>query len=189
MKTANSAFANSALRRGDSGVLGFFFERVQPPAWFVTNTFRDYADRYGRLRPPARGRALSQLREYFRELETAAKKRIGYILVLDYGNVSGRLHAHALVSGVGHLDRRVWWEKAYQRFGRTSIEPYEEHGGGAQYIAKHALTETGDLYFGGRLLDPKPIKEPQPVGRVVVAKSADVPSEFFKMGPVRGRRR
>jgi hypothetical protein len=188
-RNKKTPFANTHLRKGNCGIYGFFLETVQLPDWFMTVTFRDRLGRNGQMYTPSRSWALAGLRDYYGDLEAAARARIGYILVLDVGELYGRLHAHALVAGVAHLDRQLWWEKALRQFGRTSIQPYQERIGGGQYIAKHALSESGDLYFGGRLLDPRPIKEAQPVGRVVVARSADVPSELFKMGLVRGGRR
>lgn len=177
------------MRRGDRGVFGFWLEERLEPDWFWTTTFRDLGDRYGRPRPPHCGLALARLTEYFGHLEREARRKIGWVLVLDQGRIGGRIHAHALVAGVMHLDRGEWWNRAYNQFGRARIDLYEEREGGAQYVAKHAMTETGEIYFGGGLLETHSSAQPQPVGRLVVARSADVPSSLFHMTLRKGHRR
>jgi ribonuclease HI len=73
----------------------------------------------------------------------------------DFGHFDARYHVHALVSGVAHLRRDEWWSRANQSFGRSEVKKFRERGGAAQYTAGHALTETGDIEFGGRLLETK----------------------------------
>jgi hypothetical protein len=81
---------------------------------------------------------------------------------------------------------------ARKRFGLTTIETYRPGGGADDYIAKH-LVEGGDIHSGGRLLNEKLrdlAKKSSPApGRVVVARSADVPSRLFKNTFGRGRKR
>jgi hypothetical protein len=172
----------AAQRRRLKGSMGLFLERRVKPDWMVTISFRDRVSRDGTRRPPTREWALPRLLRFLDEaLEPAADGPILYILVEDYGARGGRFHAHALIAGVAHLDRRFWWDRASTLFGRTRIEPYSERGGGAQYIARHALTDTGNIHFGGRLLPRSIEKERPPVGRVVIARSAEVPSDLFHM--------
>jgi hypothetical protein len=57
------------------------------------------------------------------------------------------------VSGVDRLSRRFWWKVAYEQFGRTRIEPFDYERGGAYYVAMNGLSEHGELYFGGKLLE------------------------------------
>jgi hypothetical protein len=55
-------------------------------------------------------------------------------------------------------------------------------------MAKNGLATSGDFHFGGELLRDLSSKQTNAaVGRIVVARSADVPSAFFHM--TLGRRR
>jgi hypothetical protein len=181
-------FANSASGWSVSGIGGVFLEGVKHWDWMVTISFRDQLWD-GRLRTPTRGWAVRKVKRYFQAMERAAGGRIAYVMVEDLGKVSDRIHAHILVAGVADLDRRLWWAKAFREFGRTTIEPYVEHGGGAQYTARPMASNSSEIHFGGKMLNSGIVPEKPPIGRAVVARSADVPSELFKMGRARGGRR
>jgi hypothetical protein len=177
-----SQFSSAAERqRRLCGTYGFFLEQIQDWDLIATFTFKDLQDKDGRKRLWTRGSALAELLRYLDSLERAAGGRIAWVLVEDFGRITKRPHAHALIAGVAHLDRWTWWEKAFRQFGRARIEPYVESGGGAQYLAKHALTDTGEIHFGGKMLDERTIREAARVGRVVVAHSAEVSSDLFHM--------
>jgi hypothetical protein len=146
--------------------------------WFATITFSQL---------PSRDTAIASIKRYLRGIEKAAGNAIGWVMVEDFGQLGGRLHAHILIAGVDHLDRQFWWHQAYRRFGRSEIKQYEPDEGGDEYLAQHALSETGNIHFGGgRFPDGAP-KGEHAVGRVVIAPSANVPSHLFHQ--TLGRRR
>jgi hypothetical protein len=134
--------------------------------------------------PPAPSAALARIHEYLLELQAAAGRPIGWVVGEELGALGGRYHCHALITGTGHLRRDVWWERAYQRFGRTRIEPFDPLKAAAYYTAKYAAKQLGGLHFGGTLagidLDRERDKPERRTG-VVVAPSANVPSHFFRM--------
>jgi len=123
---------------------GHYIENRLRWDWFVTITF---------ARRPSSSFAVSAIRRFLYELEVAAGRPIGWVLVLDYGAEGGRLHAHLLVAGVHHLDLDSWWRSAERRFGSSAFSEYAEEGGAAHYLAQHVLTQTGDLHMGGGLID------------------------------------
>jgi hypothetical protein len=59
----------------------------------------------------------------FKELRSIATKSIGWVLAEEFGRVGGRYHVHLIVRGVQHVRRDVFWRRAFDRFGRTRIEP------------------------------------------------------------------
>ena len=126
--------------------------------------------------------------DFLQELQIAAGGPIAWVMAEDFGRINGRWHAHALVDGVGDLDIDYWRAEALGRFGISRIEPYDPSRGGAWYLAKNGLSEHGNLHFGGALagleIDTGATRE---VGRVVIARSADVPSALYHMSL--GRRR
>jgi hypothetical protein len=133
-------------------------------------------------------RASDSFKDYVKKLEAAAGAPIGCVAATNFGTVGGRFHAHLLIAGVAHLSIDEWWRIAFSRFGRTTIDEYDPSRGGTYYVAKNALAENGELWFGGQLLADLPKNASgSPVGRVVVARSADVPSVLFHM--TLGRRR
>jgi hypothetical protein len=159
---------------------GDFVAKLLPWAWLATITFRWNANR---------DVALDRIWRYLNDLEVAAGRAIGWVLVGDYGTVRGHFHVHVLIAGVGHLNRGLWWRRAFRRFGRATIERYDPERGGASYVAAHALTDTGEIHFGGALFPKWKATAQHNVGRVIVAKSADVPSSQFHQTLRRRRQR
>ena len=133
--------------------------------------------------PPVPALALLQIKDFLRELENASGNRIGWVIGEEFGTIGGRYHAHLLVAGVTHLRRDEWWEKAFERFGRTRIEPFDPQRAAAYYTAKYAAKQLGGLHFGGLLagVDLAAIENrtPQDGGRTDITQSANLPREFF----------
>lgn len=129
--------------------------------------------------PPAPVLALTQIKEFLGELETAAGRAIGWVIGEEFGTIGGRYHCHVLIAAVGHLRRDEWWEKAYQRFGHTRIEPFDPQRAAAYYTAKYAAKQLGGLHFGGTLagVDLRAIEDrtPQRGGGIDVMQSHSLP--------------
>jgi hypothetical protein len=135
--------------------------------------------------PPVKDLALIEIKDYLFELQEAAMQPIIWMISEEFGTVSGRHHCHLLIAGVAHLRRDHWWEKAFEQFGRTRIEPFDREKGAAFYCAKYAAKQLGAIHFGGPAPD-KPytaVLTPGPeVGRTLVAGSANMPrAEFLRM--------
>jgi hypothetical protein len=135
--------------------------------------------------PPVPDAAVALIFGYFSDLQGAAGKAVGWVLAEELGAIGGRFHCHALVTGVSHLRRDVWWEAAYCRFGRTRIAPFDPERAAAFYTAKYAAKQLGGLHFGGTLagIDLDRIHNSNPPVRrgLVVAPSANVPSSYFRL--------
>ncbi len=141
--------------------------------------------------PPVPDQALAEINSYLFDLQSATGEPIRAMVAEEFGRIGGRYHAHALVAGVAHLRRDVWWNEAFKRFGRTRISPFDPRQGGAFYAAKYASKQLGALHFFG----PMPgaaltavIKPSYPVGGVDVMRSAEMSrdairrSEFLPRG-------
>ncbi len=141
MRRAQKAIRNrqTAQEYGDA------IARYMAWAWFVTITFRG-------AHAPGRQWVRAQLDRFLNELADAAGCLVRWVMVDGFGGLGGRLHHHLLIAGVEHLNIDVWKRRACEQFGRTEIELYDSSGGAAHYIAQHALSENGNLEFGGNLL-------------------------------------
>jgi hypothetical protein len=124
----------------------------------------------------------TMIKQFFTDVQQAAGRAISWVIAEDYGRLAGRFHAHALVDGVEDLDIDHWRAEACRRFGISRIAPYDPLRGAARYLARNALSANGNLHFGGTLagleIDTGATRE---VGRVVIARSADVPSPLFHL--------
>jgi hypothetical protein len=109
------------------------------------------SSRYSRkISGPGREAALAQVNRYFRQLAKAAPHRIGYVLVEELGDL-GRLHFHALISGVATLRRESWRAEAERAIGRIELRTYVPSLGASSYIVKSLAREQCELHFGGEL--------------------------------------
>ncbi len=137
------------------------------------------------LGPPVPDAALARIEKFFADLRAAAGIPIGWVLGEELGRLGGRYHCHALVTGVAHLRRDVWWNEAFRRFGRTRIEPFDPERAAAFYTAKYAAKQLGGLHFGATLagVDLDRAENSKRVVRrgVVIAHSANLPREFFRI--------
>jgi hypothetical protein len=132
--------------------------------------------------PPVPDKALAEIKDWLFQLQEAADQPIRWMIAEEYGRLD-RYHCHLLVAGVGHLRRDEWWRKAFEKFGRTTISPFDPQRGGAFYAAKYAAKQLGSLHFGGPLpagdfvatLNPPPR-----VGRVAVTPSAKMSREQIR---------
>lgn len=135
--------------------------------------------------PPVPDAAFARITQYFSNMQASTGGPIGWVLAEEFGRMGGRYHCHALVTGVAHLRRDVWWDEAHRRFGRTRIEPFDPRKAAAFYTAKYAAKQLGGLHFGGTLagINLSAARETNlPIRHgVVVARSANVPNEFFHL--------
>jgi len=178
---------------------GNFLAALAAWDWFVTITFRSD--------PPAQDAALKRIGLWLADLQgQAGGKPIGWILAEEFGRVGGRYHCHLLITGVRHLQRRFWWSVAFNRFGCTSIEPFDPRKAAAFYAAKYAAKALGAIHPGGTLVGQElhclkhakdgrrewvdlsePSSAPQAT-HVSVAPSASVPRTFYRLGLKRWHR-
>jgi hypothetical protein len=162
---------------GNVGNVSYF-----PPDPCLKGWLPDYKGRKSPA-PPVKDLALIEIKDYLFELQEAAEQPITWMIAEEFGTVSGRHHCHLLVAGVGHVRRDQWWKIAFERFGRTRIEPFDREKAAAFYCAKYAAKQLGMIHFGG----PRPgqsytaVLTPGPeVGRNLVVGSADMPRAEFR---------
>jgi hypothetical protein len=202
-RSQQQQIAEAASRKRQLHVpMGGLFEDMAEWDWYVTVTFSDSLitsetlatrGRWINLRQigPGTDFMARQIKNFFDDLQTAAGGSMGAVWIADFGEVSGRFHAHALVSGVRTLSINAWEAQARTRFGvRSTIVPYIKEGGAAQYLGKHALSDRCQMFWEGCLASVAPATTTpvKPVGRVVVAPSAPTPtSRLFRMGRRNGK--
>jgi hypothetical protein len=66
------------------------------------------------------------------------------------GELNGRTHIHVLIARVEGLDLITWRQNGNMCFGDCKLELYDAERGGAYYLAKNALADSGELLQGGR---------------------------------------
>jgi hypothetical protein len=162
---------------GNVGNVSYF-----PPDPCLKGWLPDYKGRKSPA-PPVKDLALIEIKDYLFELQEAGEQPINWMIAEEFGTVSGRHHCHLLVAGVGHVRRDHWWKIAFERFGRTRIEPFDREKAAAFYCAKYAAKQVGGIHFGG----PSPgesyaaVLTPGPqIGRVLVVGSADMARAEFR---------
>jgi hypothetical protein len=162
---------------GAAGRVRFFVPDPQLKSWTP-----DYRGRQNPS-PPVNDLALAEIKDFLFLLQEAAEQPIRWMIAEEFGKVGGRYHCHLLVAGVAHLRRDVWWRTAFERFGRTRIEPFNPAQGAAFYCAKYATKQLGAIHFGG----PAPgepyaavLKPGMTVGRFTLASSAEMPRNEFR---------
>jgi hypothetical protein len=150
--------------------------------WFMNPvSFRDD----GLNGPPPPDAALARLEEFFRLVQKATSKPVGWVIAEEFGKLGGRYHCHGLVTGVADQYRKFWWAEAFRRFGRTRIEPFDRERAATFYAAKYAAKQLGGLHFGGTLAGVVLSDLEIPCcngGKQTVIHSAEMPKEFFRMG-------
>jgi len=126
--------------------------------------------------------------DFLGELQDEVGQPLVWVIGEDFGKY-GRFHLHILVANIIGVSIDDWKAKAFRRFVRNQLDWYERGGGAAHYLAKHALTDSGGIHFGGAGLPEERLRNSMPVGRVVVVKSANVPSSLFHMTVGKRRKR
>lgn len=162
---------------GSADRVRFFVPDPRLKAWMP--------DYLGRINPspPVSDHALAEIKDYLFLVQEAAEQPISWMIAEEFGGIGGRYHCHLLVAGVAHLRRDVWWRNAFERFGRTRIEPFDAARGAAFYCAKYATKQLGGIHFGGpRSGEPyAAVLKPGPsVGRVTLAASAEMSRDEFR---------
>lgn len=121
---------------------GKFVKELAAWDWFINPiSLRDRVPGFG---PPVPGIALSKLNEFLTRLQYDAGRLIGWVIAEEVGRL-GRLHYHALITGVRDLPRGYWERQAFRCLGHTRIRPYDPKRGAAHYVAKFAGKPNGKL--------------------------------------------
>lgn len=140
-------------------------------------------DFHGRCgpKPPVPDKALAEIMDFLAALQEEAGQPIRWMIAEEFGRIAGRHHCHLLVGGVAHLSRTDAWKKAFEKFGRTRIEPFDPERGGAFYAGKYAAKQLGAIHFGGDFSGKYSARliPGHPVGRRDVVTSAEVRREKF----------
>jgi hypothetical protein len=154
--------------------------------FFVTITYRATEYQWvrgvpvsGTGRPsPAFARYLFTL--FSEYVENSVGAPIDYVVVDQYGSRTGRFHQHALVTGRGldRYPRRHLESWLLRNAGYSRVLPFER--GAAYYVGRFIGREAAGLEWDlriGREAEKRSLSVD--VGRMVVAKSADLPSDLF----------
>lgn len=121
-----------------------------PWDWFCAFSFRGMLDRRGgELIDVPPGTAHNLFSAFCHDLQKVAGNPIAWFRADEYGPRGGRLHLHALVSGVRHLSRFSWMEEWARRAGWARIFPFDASKGGAHYAAKYVVKQQGDWELNG----------------------------------------
>lgn len=75
-------------------------------------------------------------------------------VAIENGKATGRLHSHGLIkmAGPGNYPEfsPVLWKSAFDRFGRSTIEPIRALGDVSSYCSKYVLKGRGEYNFFGQ---------------------------------------
>lgn len=139
--------------RSDRGVLlrawGDFVSQF-PWDWFCAFSFRGMVDRRsGKLIDVPPGTAHNLFSAFGRDIEKVAGHPIVWFRADEYGPRGGRLHIHALLSGVAHLRRLSWMDEWSRRAGWARIFQFNPAKGGARYASKYVVKQQGDWELSG----------------------------------------
>ena len=152
--------------------------------WFLTLTYR--TPHY----PWARGFPIEQpapspdfAHHFFARMihciEGQVHSRVEYFVADQYGEMGGRLHQHCGLSWLGLFEYRwkLLQEMLWKNAGFNRILPWKEDAGYyiGRYIGRDAHRSHWDFRVG---LEPAPTATSG--GRIVVARSADLPSRAFR---------
>ncbi len=127
---------------------------------------------------PAFGRYVFQLFSDYVGRQVGAP--IDYVVADQYGSRAGRFHQHALVAGRGldRYPRRDLENWLLRNAGYSRILPFER--GAAYYVGRFIGRKTEGLEWDLRITGKTENRSLSvDVGRTIVAKSADLPSDFF----------
>ena len=159
---------------------GKFVAELAEWAWFINPlSFRDRIAGFG---PPVSNLALKGIAEFLLRVQSEARRPVGWVIAEEYGQLGGRYHSHALITGVRHLSREDWEKEAFRCFGRTQIEPFDRQRGAAFYVAKYAGKLTDRIDFGGFLKGcdlAKCVQSRSFGGCRDVVKSQPLPQSYF----------
>jgi len=174
-----------------ANVLGLWLDglasRTCAGRWLLFTTITYRATEYGSLksspasgtgRPsPAFARHIFHL--FCEHVEQSVGAPIDFVVADQYGNQAGRFHQHALIAGLGleSYPRRYLENWLLRNAGYSRVLPFEH--GAAYYVARFIGRETAGLEWDLRIT--RGADQPRSVdgGRMIVAKSADLPSHLF----------
>jgi len=109
--------------------------------WYCTLTFRYM------ISP---GLARQYYRDFFADIQNVSDSPLGWFAVEERGSL-GRLHVHALLIGMEHLNRREWERAWFKRAGTAVILEYDPSRGASYYCAKHLGQPDTDYEMSGNL--------------------------------------
>jgi len=114
-------------------------------------------------------------------LEHELGSRLDYVVADQLGFINGRFHQHAILSGVG-LDtypRKEIWKWLKPRAGWSRILPFLH--GASYYISRYIGRDANRCEWFPRIGGgPQAMVSSDHIGRVNIARSADLPRHFFK---------
>ena len=153
---------------------------------FVTITYRTVINPWKRGFPvscsdrPSPEFARHLFDSFVQHLEREISSPIACVVADQHGDIGGRFHQHGLITGKGldRYPRRKIEKWLGSNAGFNRVLPFRK--GAAYYVARyigHNLEKAEwTLEMGGT----QPVHPQQPKGRGIdVARSADLPSEFF----------
>jgi hypothetical protein len=113
------------------------------------------------------------------QLEAWLGERVDYIVADQYGRMNGRFHQHALLSATGldRYPRRDMESWLCRNAGYSRVLPYER--GAAYYLARFGGRDLYRAEWRLRLGEEDARLDTRPKSGVIVARSAELPSDFF----------
>jgi hypothetical protein len=147
--------------------------------WFITMTFRTADHRWQRGFPILQFRPDESFVNHFfdraiRRLERETEGPVEHFVAHQFGSLNGRLHLHCGVSWPDTLFQWRWkdFQKwAWKEAGFIRILPWEKSA--AFYLSRYIGRDIHESHWDFRV-GPEPARKVLPVGRQVIAFSADV---------------
>jgi hypothetical protein len=160
----------SRLRQAWGGFVAQF-----PWEWFCAFSFRGMLDRRtGEMIDVPPGTAHNLFAGFCKDIQRVAGGSVVWFRADEYGPRGGRLHIHALLSGVAHLRRLSWLDEWGRRAGWARIFPFDPTRGGARYAAKYVVKQQGDWELHGLPALRLPCQEVvYPLDGVISRKAVD----------------
>lgn len=153
--------------------------------WFITMTFKTADHRWQRGFPMLDFRPDETFVNHFferavRRLERETGGPVEYFVAHQFGSQNGRLHLHCGVSWPDTLFEWRW--KDFQKWlvnkaGYNRILPWEKPAG--YYISRYIGRDIRECHWDFRV-GSEPARRVMPIGRQVVAVSADVSSANYR---------
>jgi len=114
-------------------------------------------------------------------IEAELGPQADYVVADQFGHINGRFHQHAILAapGLDTYPRKRLWEWLKERAGWSRILPFKQ--GAAFYISRYIGRDANRCEWLLRVGEGRlSIEQPSDVGRVIVARSAAMPREYFK---------
>jgi len=154
--------------------------------WFATLTYRTPHFPWARGFPieqpvPSAEFAHHLFARMIHWIEGQVHCQVDYFVTDQFGAIGGRLHQHCGLSWPGLFEYR--WkdlqEMLWKNAGFNRILPWKQDAG--YYIGRYIGRDAERCHWDFRV-GVEPVRSPVPVGRTVVASSADMPSKAYRGG-------